>query len=80
MPKIAIIGAGSVVFTRRVVGDLLSFPSLEGSHLSFMDVDEQRLALIGRLVEKMVRDSGVSATVDTTLECKVAGAVRSPST
>ena len=68
MPKIAIIGAGSVVFTRRVVGDLLSFPSLEGSHLSLMDVDEQRLALIGRLVEKMVRDSGVSATVDTTLD------------
>ena len=27
-----------------------------------MDVDEQRLALIGRLVEKMVRDSGVTAT------------------
>ncbi|MCH8186427.1 MAG: alpha-glucosidase/alpha-galactosidase [Chloroflexi bacterium] len=68
MPKIAIIGAGSVVFTRRLVGDLLSFPSLEGSHLSLMDVDEQRLALIGRLVEKMVRDSGVVATVDTTLD------------
>ena len=68
MPNIAIIGAGSVVFTRRLVGDLLSFPALEGSHLSLMDVDEQRLALIGRLVEKMVRDSEVAATVDTTLD------------
>ena len=68
MPHIAIIGAGSVVFSRRVVGDLLSFPALEGSHLSLMDVDEQRLALIGRLVEKMVRDSGVAATVDTTVD------------
>ncbi len=62
MPKIAIIGAGSVVFTRVLVGDLLSFPALEGSHLSLMDVDEQRLALIGRLAEKLVRDSGVAAT------------------
>ena len=68
MPKIAIVGAGSVVFTRRLVGDLPSFPALESSHLSLMDVDEQRLALIGRLAEKMVRDSGVAATVDTTLD------------
>ena len=68
MPKITIIGAGSVVFTRRLVGDLLSFPALEGSRLSLMDVDEQRLALVGRLAEKMVRDSGVGASVDTTLD------------
>ena len=68
MPKIAIVGAVSVVFTRRLVGDLPSFPALESSHLSLMDVDEQRLALIGRLAEKMVRDSGVAATVDTTLD------------
>jgi alpha-galactosidase/6-phospho-beta-glucosidase family protein len=31
MAKIALIGAGSVVFTRNLVNDLLSFLSLAGS-------------------------------------------------
>ena len=68
MPKIAIIGAGSVVFTRRLVGDLLSFPALESSHISLMDIDEERLRLVGGLADKMVRDSNVGATVETTLD------------
>ena len=68
MPKIAIIGAGSVVFTRRLMGDLLSFPALEGCHISLMDIDEERLRLVGGLADKMVRDSNVGATVETTLD------------
>jgi alpha-galactosidase len=31
MPKIALIGAGSVVFTRNLVNDILTFPALQGS-------------------------------------------------
>ena len=49
MVKIAIIGAGSVVFTRRLVGDILSFQSLTDSTIALMDIDAERLDLISVL-------------------------------
>ena len=49
MPNITIIGAGSVVFTRRLLGDLLSFPSLADSNIKLMDIDSERLELIAAL-------------------------------
>ncbi|MCI0822264.1 MAG: alpha-glucosidase/alpha-galactosidase, partial [Chloroflexi bacterium] len=61
MVKIAIIGAGSVVFTRRLVGDILSFPALSDSHISLMDIDGDRLELVRGLSVRMVRDSGIGA-------------------
>jgi alpha-galactosidase len=45
MPKIALIGAGSIGFTRRLVTDLLSFPALQEGIITLMDIDAQRLAL-----------------------------------
>lgn len=39
MPKITIIGAGSGVFTRNLVRDILSYPELSGSTISLMDID-----------------------------------------
>ncbi len=39
MPKIAFIGAGSFVFTRNLVRDILSYPALSGSDLFLMDID-----------------------------------------
>jgi len=41
-PKIAIIGAGGVVFPLRLIGDFLSFPSLQGATFSLMDLDLDR--------------------------------------
>ena len=66
MAKIAIIGAGSVVFTRRLLGDILSFPSLADSQIDLMDIDAERLDLISRLATKMVRDNGGTATISAT--------------
>lgn len=43
MPKIALIGAGSVVFARNLVGDILSFPELVDCTLALHDIDEERL-------------------------------------
>ena len=68
MVKIAIIGAGSVVFTRRLVGDILSFPSLTDSTVALMDIDAERLDLISGLCSKMVKDSGVPARIEPTLD------------
>ncbi len=66
MPKIAIIGAGSVVFTRRLLGDVLSFPSIRDSEISLMDVDAGRLEMISALGERMAKDSGTGARIEAT--------------
>ena len=43
MPKIALIGAGSTVFAKNLLGDILSFPELAESEVALMDIDAERL-------------------------------------
>ena len=37
------IGAGSTVFARNLLGDILSFPELSRSTIALMDIDPERL-------------------------------------
>ena len=41
--KITFIGAGSTVFAKNLMGDILSFPELQDITLSLHDIDEERL-------------------------------------
>ena len=66
MAKIALIGAGSVVFTRRLLQDVVSSPSLAGAHVSLMDINPERLELIGPYARRMVADNGSPVTIETT--------------
>ncbi|MFJ2774568.1 alpha-glucosidase/alpha-galactosidase [Streptomyces sp. NPDC087300] len=43
-PKIAFMGAGSVVFTQGLLADLFAFPELTGAHIALHDIDPERLA------------------------------------
>ena len=43
MPKITFMGAGSTVFAKNVLGDVMLTPALKGSHLALYDIDLQRL-------------------------------------
>jgi alpha-galactosidase len=45
MPGITFIGAGSVVFTRQLIVDLLRFPDLPKLTLTLHDIDPERLAV-----------------------------------
>ena len=49
MPKITLIGAGSVIFSKNIISDCLSYPELAGSTFALFDIDEGRL----RTAEKM---------------------------
>jgi len=68
MPKIAFIGAGSMVFAKNLVGDILSFEALEDSTISLMDIDEHRLAQTTEVAERMVENSRVGATIESTTD------------
>lgn len=68
MTKVALIGAGSAVFTRDLVNDLLTFPSLEDATISVMDIDPGRLKLAHDLVCTIIRERGAPARVEATLD------------
>ncbi len=55
--KVAMIGAGSF-FTNSVLKDVLLIPENQGGELRLVDVDATRLALSGRLMQKIVEESG----------------------
>ncbi len=56
MPKITFIGAGSVVFTLHLLGDILSFPELAEAEIALMDIDPERLH-IAEIMAKRVAES-----------------------
>jgi alpha-galactosidase len=72
MPKIAMIGAGSVVFARRLLVDLLSWPALQAAEIVLMDVDARRLDLIGALADRLVAQERLSARVWSTTDRRAA--------
>ena len=51
MIKLTIIGAGSAVFTKNIVTDLLLNPLFKKMHISLMDIDEKRLKIAKELIE-----------------------------
>ena len=58
MTNIAMIGAGSTVFMKNLVGDILSEPLLKDSEIRLMDIDERRLATSRIVAER------IAASVD----------------
>ena len=43
MVKLTIIGAGSALFTKKIVTDLLSIDAFKKMHIALMDIDENKL-------------------------------------
>lgn len=66
--KVAILGAGSTVFARQLMTDLLCTPGLERGTIALVDIDGERLELAHRLGEKLVGRSGRDWTVQATTD------------
>ncbi len=64
-PKITFIGAGSSVFMKNIVGDILQRPALAGAEIRLMDINPTRLEESAIIAGKLVKTLGVSATVST---------------
>lgn len=63
MAKIALIGAGSVVFSKNLIGDVLSFAELANSHIALMDIDPDRLRVAERMTHKVAAALAVRPTI-----------------
>ena len=64
-PKITFIGAGSSVFMKNIVGDILQRPALAGAQIRLMDINPTRLEESAIIAKKLVATLGVPATVET---------------
>lgn len=64
-PRIAFIGAGSTVFMKNIVGDILQRPAISSATIALMDIDPERLSESELVAEKLVRTLGVKAHIET---------------
>jgi alpha-galactosidase len=72
MPTIAFIGAGSVVFTRQLIVDLLRFDDLPVLTLSLYDINPDRLEVARGTAENVARQLGKDLHVRAGLDRKAA--------
>ncbi|WP_460476651.1 alpha-galactosidase [Brachybacterium huguangmaarense] len=68
MTRVTFVGAGSAVFTRQLVADLLAFDDLPPLDLRLHDIDERRLAVAEgtarQLADRFGRELRITATTD----------------
>ncbi len=68
MAKITFIGAGSTVFARNLLSDILSFPALSESTISLFDIDPERLRDSERVAHTLAARLGAHPTIETTTD------------
>jgi alpha-galactosidase len=71
-PKIAFIGAGSTVFMKNIIGDVLHRPALQGATVALMDPNPERLAESAIVAGKLSATLGASAKIETHADQKKA--------
>jgi alpha-galactosidase len=65
MTRIAFIGAGSVVFTKNLLGDILDFPALRDVEIALHDIDPDRLETAEAMARYVATVRGASPTIST---------------
>ncbi|MBT7204983.1 MAG: alpha-glucosidase/alpha-galactosidase [Deltaproteobacteria bacterium] len=68
MAKICLIGAGSTVFARRLVGDILLTPGLQDSEIALHDIDLSRLKTSEIVTQRMAQTLGLNNRVIATTD------------
>ena len=71
--KIAFIGAGSTVFAKNLMGDILSYPELQDSTLSLFDIHAERLSTSAIVANQINKTLNANATIETTTDRRKAG-------
>jgi len=72
MARIVFIGAGSTVFAKNLMGDILSYPELAESHFVLMDIDEERLATSEQVAHHLNQVLETNATIEATTDRRAA--------
>lgn len=67
-PKVTLIGAGSTVFAKNLIGDILSYPELSDARFSLYDIDAKRLAESEIVARRINQALGTRATIEATTD------------
>ena len=65
--KVAVIGAGSIGFTRRLMGDILMVPELQDTEFVFHDINRNNLDMIAQLAKRDIKANKLPAKLKTSL-------------
>ncbi|MFX0137666.1 MAG: alpha-glucosidase/alpha-galactosidase, partial [Candidatus Hodarchaeota archaeon] len=68
MVKITFIGAGSIVFSKQLLIDILNFEELRNITISLMDIDEKRLQRIEMLCQKIKNQENLPTKFEATTD------------
>jgi alpha-galactosidase len=72
MAKITFIGAGSTVFAKNLMGDILSYPELANSTITLHDIDPERLRTSEIVAHKVAQALNAKPKIEATLDRKAA--------
>ena len=72
MVKICFLGAGSTIFARRLLSDILSLPELGEVSISLFDIDPMRLATSEIVACTLAKESQVATTIFCTTDRRAA--------
>src|ERR1700734_3902257 len=70
--KIAMIGAGAVGWTRKLMHDLLKVPEFAQMHFALTDISEHNLSMAYQLCDKDVKANGRPTKVTQTMDRRAA--------
>ena len=68
MFKLAVIGAGSIGFTRKLMADILTVPELRDIEIAFTDINPDNLRMVKQLCEKDIEANGLDVKIHATLD------------
>jgi len=63
MSRITFLGAGSTVFAKNVLGDVMQTPALQGFEIALFDIDRQRLADSEQMLLNLKQTSGSTCEI-----------------
>jgi alpha-galactosidase len=66
--KIAIIGAGSVGFTKKLICDLLKVPEFEGVEFALTDINAANLEMIAQIIGRIIEVNGLKTRLSFTTD------------
>ena len=79
MIKIAMIGAGSVVFVKNLLTDILSLPALQDCTIALHDTDPERLETAGMMARWTAAQFGAASVVEEHADRRAPVAAAGPS-
>jgi alpha-galactosidase len=68
MAKIAMIGAGSIVFCKQLMMDVMATEALADSHFALMNRGQEKLDRIEAYAQRVVKDNNLPSTVSATTD------------